>query len=208
MRKIIIFLKDTFLGGVLVVLPAWLAVLLLLKALTHLQVLVKPVSKHLPESVDHPRLMAIGLMLALCFVVGALIRTTFGRRVEKVVEKRMLEKVPGYTTLRGIAEQVGDLEENHGFKPALIEIEEALAPGFIVEEHAGGKCTVFIPSSPTPMAGSIYIIDSARVHPVNVPVTSMFKCMTKWGTGAGELLAAMHSETLSPKQKTTPLLPE
>ena len=53
--------------------------------------------------------------------------------------------MPGYTTLRSMAEQMGDLQENHGFKPALVEIEDALAPGFIVEDHAGGKCTVFIP---------------------------------------------------------------
>jgi len=41
-------------GGVIFVLPAWLAVLLVAKALTQLQVLVKPVSTHLPESVGHP----------------------------------------------------------------------------------------------------------------------------------------------------------
>jgi len=35
------------------------------------------------------------------------------------------------------------------------------------------------------MAGNIYIIDSARVRPVDVPVTAIFKCMTKWGTGSG-----------------------
>jgi len=44
------------------------------------------------------------------------------------------------------------------------------------------------------MAGNIYIIDSARVHPVDVPVTTMFKCMTKWGTGSGELLATTHAK--------------
>src|SRR5437899_3871937 len=199
MQKIFTFLKTTFLGGALVVLPAWLAALLLLKALAQMQGVVKPVSKHLPESVGHPFFVAIGLMLALCFIVGALMRTTVGRQVEKAIENSVLEKVPGYTTLRSVAEQMGDLEEEHGFKPALIEIEEALAPGFIVEEHDDGKCTVFIPSSPTPMAGTIYIIDRARVHPVNVPVTKMFKCISKWGAGGSELLAAMHSESPSKK---------
>ena len=46
-----------------------------------------------------------------------------------------------------------------------------------------------------PMAGTIYIIDTARAHPVNVPVTKMFKCVGKWGAGAGELLAATPGET-------------
>ena len=112
------------------------------------------------------------------------------------------QKVPGYTTLRSMAEQMGDLQENHGFKPALVEIEDALAPGFIVEDHAGGKCTVFIPSAPTPMAGNIYLIDSARVYPVDVPMTTMFKCISKWGTGAGDLLVALPSEPPTRKPGT------
>jgi uncharacterized membrane protein len=192
-QKLISFLKTSFLGGALVVLPAWLALLLFIKALIHLEVIVKPVSTHLPKGVGHPLIIAILLMIALCLLVGAGLHTAFGRQAKEAVENMVLEKVPGYTTLRSVAEQVGDLEENHGFKPALIDVEDALAPGFIVEEHPGGKCTVFIPSSPTPMAGNIYIIDQARVHPVDVPVATMFKCITKWGAGTGDLFAALSS---------------
>jgi len=193
MHKIVSFLKTTLLGGVLVVLPAWLAVLLLLKALMHLRIFVKPVSTHLPEGVGHPLVVATLLLIAMCFVVGAVIRTAVGRHAKRAVELNVLERLPGYATLRNLAEQIGALDGNHGFKPALVEIEDALAVGFIVEEHADGRCTVFLPSSPTPAAGTIFIIDGARVHPVNVPVTKALKCVTKWGTGAGELLAAMQS---------------
>ena len=67
MKQLLTFLKTTLLGGVIFVLPPWLAVLLLVaKALTKLQVLVKPVSTHLPESIGHPRLLAVILLLALC----------------------------------------------------------------------------------------------------------------------------------------------
>jgi uncharacterized membrane protein len=189
--KVIAYLKSTFLGGALVVLPAWLAIMLFLKALMQLQVLVKPVSKHLPESIGHPLYVAIGLILLFCLLAGVALHTTIGLRAKKVMENTVLERVPGYTALRSVAEQIGDLQENHGFKPALVEMEDALAPGFIVEEHEGGKCTVFVPSAPTPMAGNIYIVGSARVHPIDVPVTTMFKCISKWGTGADDLLAAL-----------------
>lgn len=139
-------------------------------------------------------IIAILLMIALCLLVGTILHTTFGRQAKETVEKMVPEKIPGYTTLRSVAEQVGDLEENHGFKPALIKVEDALAPGFILEERPAGKRTVFIPSSPTPMAGNIYIIDEDRLHPVDVPVATMFKCITKWGAGAGDLVTAL-SET-------------
>jgi len=79
------------------------------------------------------------------------------------------------------------------WKPALIEIEEALAPGFIVEELDDGRFTVFIPSAPTPLTGSIYVIDADRVHPLNVPFTHAVKAITRWGSGSKELVAAMQS---------------
>jgi hypothetical protein len=44
------------LGGVIVVFAAWLAVLLVLKAVAHLEIFVKPISKHLPQAIGHPAL--------------------------------------------------------------------------------------------------------------------------------------------------------
>jgi uncharacterized membrane protein len=78
MKRFVAFLKTTLLGGVIVVLPAWLAVLLVLKALGHLEIFVKPVSSHLPDSVAHPRVIAILALVRLCFLVGAAIQTAVG----------------------------------------------------------------------------------------------------------------------------------
>jgi uncharacterized membrane protein len=86
----------------------------------------------------------------------------------------------------------GDPQE-HSFQPALVEIEEALVPAFIVEEHADGQLTVFVSSSPTPMAGAIYILPPERVHRVDLPLRKAMICITKWGTGAREMRAAIRT---------------
>jgi hypothetical protein len=62
-----------------------------------------------------------------------------------------------------LTSRLSDQSETASFQPALVEIEEALVPGFIVEQHSGNRSTVFIPSVPTPMAGAVYIIDNNRV---------------------------------------------
>jgi uncharacterized membrane protein len=191
MRKIVNFFKTTILGGILVVLPAWVAVLLLVKVLIHLEVFVKPVSSHLPPTIAHPILVAIAVMILACFLVGLGIRTSIGNQAKTLVERKVLEKVPGYVMIRNVAEQMSDLERDHGFKPALVEMNEGLAPCFIVEEHTDGRCTIFLPSSPTPTAGSVLIIAGAKVHALDVPVTTMFGCISKWGTGSAKLLEAM-----------------
>jgi uncharacterized membrane protein len=190
MKQLITFVKTTLLGGVLLVLPAWLAVLLVIKALMQLQIFVKPVSEHLPEGTVHPRVIAVFALIGMCFLVGLIIRTAMGAQAKRTAEHYFLEKIPGYTTLRGFASRLTDYEQNATFQPALIEIEEALVPGFIVEEHDAERCTVFVPSVPTPMSGAIYIIASSRVHRLELPAMAVMQCVSKWGAESGKLLAA------------------
>src|ERR1700741_1798936 len=106
MQQAINFLKTTLLGGLIVVLPAWLAVLLVLKALGHLEIFVKPVRSHLPHRIAHPRVIAILLLVVLCFLVGAAIQIAIGQKAEHAAERAVLEKIPGYTTLRSLASRL------------------------------------------------------------------------------------------------------
>ena len=82
-------------------------------------------------------------------------------------------------------------DEESAWKPALVEIEEALVPGFIIEEFEDGRYTIFVPSVPTPLAGAVYILDRKRVHPLDVPFTQAIKTVSRWGSGSKELVAAM-----------------
>ena len=62
----------------------------------------------------------------------------------------------------------------------------------LIEELDDGSCTVLVPSAPTPMAGSIYILPRERVHPVDISFTKAMGVFSKWGTGAGEFVRAMN----------------
>ena len=46
---------------------------------------------------------------------------------------------PGYALVRGLAERVAG-EGEGTFQPALVEVEDALSPGFIIEELEDGRC--------------------------------------------------------------------
>ncbi|MGH8626943.1 MAG: hypothetical protein ACREYC_17340 [Gammaproteobacteria bacterium] len=82
-------------------------------------------------------------------------------------------------------------DQESTWKPALVEIEDALVPAFIIEEFEDGRYTVFVPSIPTPLAGAVYILDRKRVHPLDVPFTEALKAVSRWGSGAKDLVAAM-----------------
>ena len=97
-----------------------------------------------------------------------------------------------------MTQQVAGDNRQNVWKPALVEIEEALVPAFIIEEFEDGRYTVFVPSIPTPLAGAVYILDRKRVHPLDVPFTEALKAVSKWGSGAKDLVAAMERGGKSP----------
>jgi len=191
MKTIARFLKVTLVGGLLVVLPLWVSLLMLFKAINGALKMLLPIAKLLPQRIVHEKISAILLLLLICFVVGLLTRTRLGQRIGHWIVENILDRIPGFALIRGMTRQfVGNKEETL-FQPALVEIEEALVPAFIIEKHTDGQFTVFVSSSPTPMAGAIYILSPERVHPVDVPLRKAMVCVTKWGAGAAEMRAAM-----------------
>lgn len=197
MHKVSQFLKMTLIGGLVVILPVALLVFLLMKAMTKVQEVLQPIVSLLPEDVILPKVMALLIVIAGCFLTGLVLNTRIGRQIYQVGERQILERIPGYTLLRSLSRQFSGGEEGVSFSVALVEIEEALVPAFLVEEHEDGSFTVFVPSSPTPTVGALYILPPERVHPVNVSFAQAIKCVTRWGVGSGELLRAMRDDSIA-----------
>ena len=97
--------------------------------------IIKPLARLVPQDVVNDYVLAIVLMVALCFAAGLLVRTQFVRRPGEWVERNVLERMPGYMLLRGMTRRLTGEHDEQTFQPALVEIEEALVPAFIVEKH-------------------------------------------------------------------------
>jgi len=191
MKTLAEFTKTTLIGGVLIILPIYVSVLLHAKAAKGLLALISPITAGIPASLEFREIIAVLGLAAVCFVAGLLVRTGPGLRAKNAFEHAVFERLPGYTLLRGLAARFTGQADGSTFAPALVEIEEALVPALIIEELENGSYTVLVPSVPTPMAGSLYILPRERVHPVDVPLAAALKVFSKWGAGAGELVRAM-----------------
>ena len=179
--------KTTLIGGLLVVLPIYLSILLVAKSLSAIVALLSPVTAAIPAGAQFRQLIAILIVLVVCFVAGIVVRTGPGLRAKNMFERSVLEKIPGYTLLRGLTKRVSGDQSDVAFRPALVELEDALSPAFIIEELEDGRYTVLVPSVPTPAAGALFILPRERVHPVDVPFTQAVKVISKWGVGAGAM---------------------
>lgn len=193
MRALAEFTRTTLIGGILVLLPVYLAILLLLKAFSSLMALIAPVTAQVPAAAEFRQLLAILIVLAACFLAGLVVRTGPGGRGVRELQRLVLERIPGYKLLRSVITRLGGDETSNAFDPAMVELEDALVPALIVEELPDGQFVVLVPSVPTPVSGALYILPAARVHRIDVPLTHVMRVYTKWGEGAGELVAAMHA---------------
>ena len=191
MRYVREFVTSTVVGGLFVVAPVYLAVLLLLKAMASVGTLVAPLASLLPAGIPAQELFSLLLVVGVCVLVGMAVRTRTGHAIRERVENVFLEKLPGYSLLRSLTQRLAGDSDEDAWKPAMVEIEDALVPGFIIEEHDDGQYTVFVPSVPTPLAGAVYVLGRERVHILDVPFTQAIKTISQWGSGSKDLVTAM-----------------
>jgi uncharacterized membrane protein len=153
--------------------------------------LVRPIANLLPDWIPADQALSLLIVLVICIVVGFAVQTRAGGAMRERVEKTFFERIPGYSLLRSLTQQVAGESRGSTWKPALVEIEEALVPAFIIEDFGDGRFAVFVPSIPTPLAGAVYILEQKRVHPLDVPFTQALQVVSRWGSGAKDLVAAM-----------------
>ena len=186
------FFRGNLTVGALVVMPIYLAVVVLLKGMKSVATLVAPFTKLLPAWLPAEDLLSLLLVVA---VYGP------DRRVRPDAKYRVGSSGTGWRRRSRRSPAMGCLGASPSrspakagenvWKPALVELSDALVPAFIIEENPDGRYTTFVPSVPTPLAGAVYILSRERVHPLNVPFTQAIKSVSRWGAGSGELVAAM-----------------
>src|SRR6185436_11262792 len=174
------FVTSTVVGGLFIVVPVYLAVVLLLKGMKSVGGLVRPIAVLIPDWLPAERLLSFLLVLALCFLVGMAVRTRSGRAVRERMERIFFERLPGYGLLRSLTQRLAGDDEERTWQPALVEIEDALVPAFIIEELDDGRFTIFVPSVPTPLAGAVYVMARERVHIIDIPFTQAIKTVSRW----------------------------
>lgn len=196
------FVMNAVIGGVLVVMPVYLTVLVLIHAMKSVVGLVRPLTLLIPDWMPAEDVLSLLIVVLFCFVVGLVVRTRAGRAVRERMEMSFFGRLPGYALFRSLTQQLAGEGQETVWRPALAEIEEALVPAFIIEELDDGRFTVFVPSVPTPLAGAVYVLARNRVHPLNVSFTQAVKSISRWGSGAKDLVASMSSE--APKYGAEP----
>ena len=106
MKITLSFLRDTLTGGILFLIPMVLLILVLRKAISTLSKVSAPLSERMPEVIaglDGSRLLAVCLIVVICFVSGLAFRLSLVRQRVGGLEEKVLSYLPGYTMIKAIA---------------------------------------------------------------------------------------------------------
>lgn len=189
------FMKTTFLGGLIVVIPIYISILLINQIIEVIIVLIPKILSPIIFLLNIPEpnvatFTALFILVVTCFLAGIIVKSSYYVFLKNTLNP-LLEKIPGYLLIRRITKQIINTEETENLEICLVaigETEPALAPAFVIEKHSNSYCTVFIPIAPSPTVGNLFIIPEKRILPISVPFLDMIKFISQWGEASPQLL--------------------
>ncbi len=202
MRALIVFLRATFVGGILFLLPVVVLAVVLGKAEEIAVRIVAPLASQIAmksmAGVPLATLLAILLIVLFCLFAGLFARTRLSRRVAEWLETIFLYNIPGYDFFKGISESLLGHEMDHAHQVVLARIEESWQIGFLIERLDSGHCAVFVPGSPSVWSGSVYLMTPDRFQHVDITRVEAVKCLRRLGRGANQLFGHRIQESIVP----------
>lgn len=189
------FLKNTIIGGLLVILPVAIFLFVVSWIFSFIRKVISPLTIILMEKSPIQGLVADALVLAFlifaCFSIGVLVRTKAGKWVHSILESRIFLKAPGYMLIKETIFQFLGKSRPPFSSVALVQLfdNEVLATGFITDEYEDEVCTVFIPTGPNPTSGLIYHLPQRLVHPVKASIEETMRTIISCGAGSSAIIA-------------------
>lgn len=188
-------LKRAFLAGALVVVPLGAIVLLILGIVRRLEQAAEP----LAGGYVHPLLAAIIMLPAAFLLVGLALRSTPGRRARRALEALLFEQIPGYRLVKAFtSDDMLIAGDRLRIRPALATIEDGLCPALVMEEFADGRLVVFVPGTPAPMSGALYVFTTEKVILLDVPLLPFLKAISSWGLGMRQIVESHEGIAAAP----------
>jgi uncharacterized membrane protein len=195
-NRIKVFIKTSIIGGLAVILPAVVLILIFRWLFNRIADIIQPLTNILVAKGQVQEIvadfLAIAIVLMVCFTVGVVVRTRAGRFFQENLENRILRLAPGYPTIKSVVMQFIGQKKSPFSSVALVQLfgNETLMTAFITDTHNNGRHTVFVPTGPNPTSGLIFHLDNKYVHPVGVSVEEAMRSVIGCGAGSSPLLAA------------------
>lgn len=183
-------LKNYFISGILVIVPATVSIWVLWKIFVFLESLI---GQWIQRAVPQFYVRGLGLisLIALILLLGFFAQNIFGRRIIRYLEKAFVS-IPVFNRLyqfvQSILQQIFRKEKQIFQGVALVKIAEGVSTiGFItskekiLHEIEDEYWTVFVPTVPNPTSGFVLLIHKDRIKILPITVEAGMKIVLSFG---------------------------
>ena len=185
------FIKTTVIGGLLFLVPVVVLIIVLTKAADLMLLVAEPLSDFVPldsiAGVAVANIIAVVVVLLICFIAGLVARRAFIKTTVESVESKVLSKLPGYVLIKGMLSGLQE-HDTHKLHPVLVSFNSSARIGLEIERLDDSRVVVMTPGSPNPWSGMVYIMAADRVQRLNLPMTAYMENVERFGQGTNELL--------------------
>ena len=195
------FIRQSFIGGLLVVLPITILLVVFRWVFTTVEELIQPLSLPLAQRVDAPEvfidLLVIIMIMIGCFLIGTLASTGLGKWLHTRFDSSLAKLAPGYNLVRDIIHQLFGDNANSPFRQGDVAKVRLFGAdvttettAIITSRHDNDWYTVFVPTGPNPTSGLIYHLPPNQVELLGgIKVEEALKTIIACGAGSGELFS-------------------
>jgi uncharacterized membrane protein len=114
----------------------------------------------------------------------------------------LLLHLPGYRAIKGLTQSLSGTSEDGAFKPALLVSEGGQRElAYLIEDHGDGQATVMLPSSPTPMAGSVKIVPPDQIEILDARLSEVTRVLSQWVWGHENCSASRENYEIDDRAK-------
>ena len=193
MKKILSFLKLAAQGGLLVLLPILLFILLLTEIVQMVVGLATPIADLFPagtfDDPKYPVALAVILLFGASLIIGIAMKSNAATRLGNWIQEKTLDKLPIYRFVKTLVAGLVGAEKTGSFKPALFDAGNGQREiVYVVEDLGDGDLTALFPHAPTGFAGQVKIVAKDRITPLDASLGDVSLVFNHMGLGAGRLL--------------------
>lgn len=192
MKNFISFIKTTVIGGLVIIVPLAIISFVVGNTVNKLITATKPLTQNLPFGTFFNALIAVLIVataiIAICFIAGFLLDTFWGKTVKDWLEKNLLERIPMYSTLRGLTQQFAGIEgANYPVVEADLYGSDSRVLGVLVDTLPDERQVIYMPLSPVVTVGQLHILPGARVTKTDLSMAETVGCLSQLGLEAKKL---------------------
>lgn len=193
MKRLAAFLKATTLGGLFVLLPAVVILVITAKTVLGVRAVAQSLIEMLPgqgPAVHFPVLWAVLIVVALSFFFGLTMITRRGLAAGTWFERALLFRMPGYMAARSLVRGLIHEDREGAVRPVLLTLGDGRESfALITDDHGNGLLSVFVPGSPNASTGSVQIVRSDLARPLDVRIADIAAVLHQRGVGAARMLS-------------------